>query len=161
MSNQKLIDKYIYGNEYPGWNTLGRDILVEGPSRERQIISLLSEQIEWNKKIGSEIVTSNAMSARIISNEISNMTDSLTDSLQNMETNLSYTFTNSMQNLGNQLSEVMFDAAGEITDAVYSIGKYIGAELVEIKWQMEQQAKTLNNVLEVHTTIAAMKPDSL
>jgi len=149
MGDKSLIDNYLYGNKYPANYTLASDVLVDGPKRERQIIGLLGDQIAWNKKIGSEIIASNAMSAQIVSNEISSMTDSLNDSLQSLEYNISNTIESSMQNLGNQLSDVIYDAAGGIIDAIYTIGKQIGMELVEIKWQLEQQSKTMGEVLKL------------
>lgn len=129
--SRSLVDRYIYGNS--GWP---RAFTPEAgtPRRERQMIRLAEYQIEAQKAVGREIVRSNIAGAQIIASEIAQQTLALDRTIKQV---------------GESISDSISFAADQISDAIDILGNRLCAELSEIKWQLAQQNKTLEEILDV------------
>ncbi|MFH0775294.1 MAG: hypothetical protein V2A53_07395 [bacterium] len=130
-----LINRYTYGNsDWSSISSLEAEIVYESPRREREIISLAKRQLEAQHNISREIVRSNIAGAQIISAEIAQQSAVLNSNIHR---------------IGNQISEEISDAADQISNIIEIVGDHICVELVEIRWELSQQNKIMEEILEV------------
>ena len=127
--SRSLVDRYTYGN-----SDVVREIVYETPRRDRQMIQLAERQIEAQNDAAQEIAISNIVGARIIASEIVQQT-------QAME--------RTANELVGKMSDSISFAADQISDAIGILGNRLCAEFLEIEWQLVQQNKTLEGILNV------------
>ena len=130
-----LSHRFTHGNSgfiMPG--TYEHDNVVGGPKREREMIQLAKHQIVAQREAGREIAMSNIAGSQMISDEISRQTLDLTSSLSNMEAGIS-----------REISE----SSNRISTSIEGFGDLLCVEMSEIKWELAQQSKTLENILAV------------
>ncbi|RJP92426.1 MAG: hypothetical protein C4518_07170 [Desulfobacteraceae bacterium] len=113
------------------------EITCESPRRQEILISLAEQQIEVQKDVAQEIITSNLTGAKIVTQEIAQQTLALEYAVQNV---------------GKEVS-----AAGEqVSYAIERLGRQLSSALYEIKWQLAQiknqiaqQNKIMKDILTV------------
>lgn len=133
--SRSLIDRYSFGHSgFIAPFSAEAEIVFETPRRERQMISLARQQIEAQNAAGHKISKSNIVGAQIIAAEIAQQTQALD---------------RTMNQVGDRISGSISIAADQLSDAIDYLGDRLCLELSEIKWQLAQQNKTLEGILEV------------
>jgi Tfp pilus assembly protein PilF len=99
-----------------------------------EMIHLARQQIEAQKTASREIAKSNLMGAQIIATEIEHQ---------------AYALDRTINQVGDKICGSITLAADQISDAIDMLGDRLCVELSEIKWQLTQQNKTLEKILEV------------
>jgi tetratricopeptide (TPR) repeat protein len=132
---RSLAQRFHSGNsEWANPFTLQAGRVDETPRSEMEIIRSARQQIDVQNAVGREIAGSNVVGAQIITNEIEEQTQAL-----NKSTN----------EIGERISESIILAADQISDAIDMLGDRLCLELSEIKWQLAQRNKTMEEILEV------------
>ncbi|MBU1626906.1 tetratricopeptide repeat protein [bacterium] len=101
---------------------------------KRQMIRLAEQQIEVQKTAAQEIVKSNIAGAQVIAAEIGQ---------QNLALD------RSINQVGDRISDSISFAADQISYVIGILGDRLCTELSEINWQLAQQNKTLEQILDV------------
>ena len=130
-----LAHRFHYGNsDWPAPFTPEAELVYETPRREREMIHLAHKQIEAQNSAAKEIAESNKFGSQIVAAEIQQQT---------------LTLDRTINQIGSRISDSISFASDQITDAIDLLGDRICLELTEIKWQLAQQNKTLEKILEV------------
>jgi tetratricopeptide (TPR) repeat protein len=98
------------------------------------MIRLAERQLELQEAAAREIVESNIACAEMIASEIAQQT---------------HTLKRTIDQVGERMSESISSAADQVSDAITVLGDRLCAELSEIEWQLAQENKTLEAILDV------------
>ncbi len=133
--SRSLFQRFKYGNSV--WrNFIKPESNVEDESFlvGEDMIHLARQQIDAQKNASHEIFNSDIPGAQIIANEVELQTESL-----DMKTN----------QLGSMISASIIAGAEQISEAINMLGECLCVELSEIKWQLSQREKKLEEILEI------------
>ena len=103
-------------------------------NRGREMLQLARQQVQAQKDAGLLIARSNLAGAKMVAAEIEEQTQRLDAAVNRM---------------GEEITSFITEAADQITDAIDLLGDRICAELLEIRWQLSQQNKTLEKILAI------------
>lgn len=122
-----------YSSDWPAVYTPAGQVIYEGPRKQDQLIALARRQVDAQRAAAAEITESNIEAAQIIASEIERQTESLGQAIGGMSM---------------EISEAVRDSSAQVTRAVDRLGDRICASFTEVKWQLLQQGKTLDKLLE-------------
>lgn len=112
------------------------ELVYEAPRRERMMIELARQQIAAQEETARKIALSNLAGAQVIVNELNQQTGILAGEIRELE---------------ERLSDDLSETTERITYAVDRLGDRICASLDEVRWQLVQQGRTLDQILRVLT----------
>jgi tetratricopeptide (TPR) repeat protein len=101
---------------------------------QREMIRLAEQQVELQEAAAREIAESNIACAEMIAAEIAQQT---------------HTLKRTINQVGERMSDSISSAADQVSDAIDVLGDRLCAELSEIEWQLAQENKTLETILDV------------
>ncbi len=130
-----LAHRFLYGNsEWPGSSTPQSNKRSEADGRAMKMVHQIRQQIDAQKMAGDETAKSSMEGAQIIAAEIMEQTEELEKITD--------------QVLESIIGSIMM-ATDQISDSIDMLGDRLCIELTEIKWQLTQRDKKLDEILEV------------
>ena len=130
-----LTHRFLYGNsEWTGSSSPQSSKIYEAHGKVMKIIRQVRQQIEAQKMAGDEIARGNMEGHQIIAAEIMDQTEVLEKTTD--------------QVLESIIGSVIM-AADQISDSIDMLGNRLCIELTEIKWQLTQRDRKLDEILDV------------
>ena len=130
-----LAHRFLYGNsEWPGSSDPQSGKVSGAHERAMKMVHQLRQQIDAQKMTGDEIANSSMEGAQVIAAEIMEQTEALEKTTD--------------QILESIIGSITM-AADQISDSIDMLGDRLCIELTEIKWQLTQRDKKLDEILEV------------
>ncbi len=126
----QLVDRFTYGNGFlptPQERAI-QELIVDSPARQRAMISLAEKQIAAQQQAAREIIASNIEGSRMVAAEIEQQTEIIERGM-------------------GQLADAIGTAADQVSNAINHLGDRLCIELAEIRWELAQMGKTLEDIL--------------
>jgi len=128
--NQPLIVRYT--SDWPSPITPMGELFYEGPRRDRMMIALAQQQLAAQKETARQITLSQLAGAQAIVDVLDEQTNTLAAEIEELK---------------DRLLDGLSEATERITYAVDRLGDRICASFDEMRWQLVQQGKALDQIL--------------